>query len=717
MQPDSSAWKAYQKISHTGQLFTDTSFDNSKALQSSDANYSHLLWTRYSGKCSSLLGVISPEDIKQGAVGDCYFVCALAATAQYPERIKKLFKTQNLNSTNGAYVLRVWANGEAQEVILDDFIPENPSSGRPEFLQSLSGQLWVSLIEKCWAKLCGSYANIIKGSPAEALQFLTGAPCDRIEHSEYSENQIWQELCDSINQGYIVCGSAGSSATQFCGDASAPDYVSVGLHSDHGYSVLNYVELKQPNGVKCKLLLLKNPLGYSEWSGDWSKSSTKWSEALVQQLPDKMTSKSDGSFYMSVGDYLKYFRATYICRENSKYRASSIQCKVPQAGRAVCIKIVVAQNTKAVFTVTQKSQRFVRITQPTYELSRVYALLGIMTSASKAEYLCGALGKHDDVSLAPVNDLPAGEYIIYIELDNKSKEGVPTFSLRAYADQQITITELTIPEENSQSLLSSILKSCAIQKTMQKTYEEHGCALIKRYSAINDTKGGFGYYYYINESKDIVLNEYTTLSTMKGISFKKTIEFKGITSNNEYEVHLPPHSETILILKKTGLDSQVSAKQKINIGRYKGGLEETKEEVKSDLIQLIISKGKERQIPKTELFLYDLLEKNKMYILIQNKSRKNNCSGKFEFQVKNLKFVEGGNVFDVQIPPCGTILKELECIKPGVNAAFSFKFAPQAVPVAKEVKKKEVKKQAKKISPCKAKMALDNLIDSYKDLN
>jgi hypothetical protein len=37
---------------------------------------------------------ISPDDIKQGYLGDCYFLAALAALAENPTRIANLFLTQ-----------------------------------------------------------------------------------------------------------------------------------------------------------------------------------------------------------------------------------------------------------------------------------------------------------------------------------------------------------------------------------------------------------------------------------------------------------------------------------------------------------------------------------------------------------------------------------------------------------------------------------------------
>lgn len=42
-------------------------------------------------------GKIEPDDIKQGYLGDCYFLAALAALAERPDRIFSLFLTTEKN--------------------------------------------------------------------------------------------------------------------------------------------------------------------------------------------------------------------------------------------------------------------------------------------------------------------------------------------------------------------------------------------------------------------------------------------------------------------------------------------------------------------------------------------------------------------------------------------------------------------------------------------
>ena len=53
---------------------------------------------------------ISPADILQGQLGDCYFLSALSALAEQGFRIKNLFPSIEINA-NGIYMARILHNG------------------------------------------------------------------------------------------------------------------------------------------------------------------------------------------------------------------------------------------------------------------------------------------------------------------------------------------------------------------------------------------------------------------------------------------------------------------------------------------------------------------------------------------------------------------------------------------------------------------------------
>lgn len=63
-----------------------------------------------------------PNDIKQGRLGDCYFLASLSAIAEFPNRIEKIFITKEVNEA-GCYAVSLYVNGEKRTVVVDDYFP------------------------------------------------------------------------------------------------------------------------------------------------------------------------------------------------------------------------------------------------------------------------------------------------------------------------------------------------------------------------------------------------------------------------------------------------------------------------------------------------------------------------------------------------------------------------------------------------------------------
>lgn len=113
------------------------------------------------GQVAIFFGDIEPTDIKQGALGNCYFLSAISVLTEHPKRIMRMFVSQKMNK-QGVYGIRMYKNGERQTVIIDDHIPCD-SDGEPCFSKANGNELWVMLLEKAWAKIHGSYERIIGG--------------------------------------------------------------------------------------------------------------------------------------------------------------------------------------------------------------------------------------------------------------------------------------------------------------------------------------------------------------------------------------------------------------------------------------------------------------------------------------------------------------------------------------------------------------------------
>ena len=65
---------------------------------------------------------ISPADIRQGSLGDCWFMCSLASVAESPEKIRALFLTDEYDP-KGLHRVKFFKCGCWHEVTVDDFFP------------------------------------------------------------------------------------------------------------------------------------------------------------------------------------------------------------------------------------------------------------------------------------------------------------------------------------------------------------------------------------------------------------------------------------------------------------------------------------------------------------------------------------------------------------------------------------------------------------------
>ena len=92
-----------------------------------------------------------PDDIRQGHVGNCWFVCAMSALAEDRANIDRILVTKELNHA-GVYQVRLCRSGVWHCVVIDDVLPINGLSCLA-YLKAARRSLWPCLIEKAAAKL------------------------------------------------------------------------------------------------------------------------------------------------------------------------------------------------------------------------------------------------------------------------------------------------------------------------------------------------------------------------------------------------------------------------------------------------------------------------------------------------------------------------------------------------------------------------------------
>ena len=113
-------------------------------------------------KAKIFSGKVEPGDIKQGYLGDCYFLAGLAALAERPDRIFNLFLLTEVNKVK-YYSVKMIYKGKWMTIDMDEYVPF--LYGSPAFTKAKDSELWVVLLEKAWAKLYTSYKRIEAGYP------------------------------------------------------------------------------------------------------------------------------------------------------------------------------------------------------------------------------------------------------------------------------------------------------------------------------------------------------------------------------------------------------------------------------------------------------------------------------------------------------------------------------------------------------------------------
>ncbi len=205
-----------------------------------------------------------PSDVRQGAIGNCYFPAALASIAHSdPERIRNMIRQNDdgtftvtfHNATSG------WGSsaGKKVEITVDADLYVRAFGG-PVYGSSLGTgtqadkmELWYPLIEKAYAQWKGSYEAIGNGGVSgKVMSEVMGASYDYQSISDFNKDRVWQTIKDGEKNGWPM--TAGTYS-----DDKSGRYTNTGVYANHAYSVLG---VEEEGGVK--YVKLRNPWGQSE---------------------------------------------------------------------------------------------------------------------------------------------------------------------------------------------------------------------------------------------------------------------------------------------------------------------------------------------------------------------------------------------------------------------------------------------------------------------
>ncbi|XP_003787555.1 calpain-14 isoform X1 [Otolemur garnettii] len=243
-------------------------------------------------------------DLCQGVVGDCWFLAGLQALTLHEDILSRVVPLNQSFTENYAGIFRFWFwhFGNWVPVVIDDRLPVN-EAGQLVFVSSTYKNLfWGALLEKAYAKLCGSYEDLQNGLVSEALVDFTGGVTMTINLAEAPDN-LWDIIEQATYSRTLIC----------CQTHVGEQVLENGLVDGHAYTLTGLRK------VTCKyrpeyLVKLRNPWGKVEWKGDWSDSSRTWELLSPKEKILLLRKDDDGEFWMKLQDFKAHFTLLVICK-------------------------------------------------------------------------------------------------------------------------------------------------------------------------------------------------------------------------------------------------------------------------------------------------------------------------------------------------------------------------------------------------------------------
>ena len=240
------------------------------------------------------------NDLDQGYLGNCWFIAGCAAIVIIPELFDNVVPSgQSFDAPYaGIFRFHFWLYGQWTEVVVDDRLPVN-SSNKLLFCSNKQepNEFWAALLEKAYAKVCGSYENLDGGSTTDALIDMTGGIQESFEikdkQTEAQKLEMWKVMVKSRQHKSLIGASIAPNPR--IKEARMPN----GLVMGHAYTVTKVASI-EIGTRELRLIRVRNPWGNEiEWKGSWSDDSYEWN-SLTNDVKEALKYKKmpDGEFWM-----------------------------------------------------------------------------------------------------------------------------------------------------------------------------------------------------------------------------------------------------------------------------------------------------------------------------------------------------------------------------------------------------------------------------------
>eukprot|EP00928_Gymnodinium_smaydae_P018617 TRINITY_DN17098_c0_g1_i1.p1 TRINITY_DN17098_c0_g1~~TRINITY_DN17098_c0_g1_i1.p1 ORF type:complete len:803 (-),score=120.12 TRINITY_DN17098_c0_g1_i1:20-2428(-) len=284
--------------------------------------------------------------------GDVWFLIACAAVAEYPAWIHAAFGKDQGLTKNCKYKIRLFhpGKGEFVWVTVDDYVPTY--KGSPAFAGiSGDGEAWAALVEKAFAKLCGSFAATEHGETCFGMHYICGGAgaeaWTRIKPVKPGDG-TWRRALGTFREagvakeGFCQFKDRGSSEELLADGRTRDDdffwklmrrfmercfpvvaevdplrIKGTGLESDRLYSILGTRVLPAGEDYELRMVFLRDPFGIGDWKGRWSGHCSAWDEHdTALELLRFNPYECNGTFWMAYTDFLRIFQRIHVCKKS-----------------------------------------------------------------------------------------------------------------------------------------------------------------------------------------------------------------------------------------------------------------------------------------------------------------------------------------------------------------------------------------------------------------